>query len=987
MSKPVIKRTYVHWRGSFVAIGGTVWEVEILRPEKVLTPVELDFPADEPLVVEWDDITPESTVTGSTATLKVISATDREFIDLYARQPGEVRLAVWRRNPGDTRTLYWQGSLDPEFFEEPYETLQGYDVTLTFSDFGYMDRIDFDLRGLLTYDTLLKHCLEQAGFDADYAPMKIGEGISTKRTPEAEEPLTLADLAVDARNFYDEEGKPQTLRQVAEGLLQPMALHMVQTGGAVWVYDDNWLVAQRSVLGDGIPAFVRWDGDEQTLSTAETYNNVKVSFSGYADGDLGLPQFELRGKTGKGAYNPWPTFNSTLPGGGASADDYGLYFTFSYNNHLRKSGENWFDLDTAYRSFTVMLRDAADADGRPLLKGLTLHQTTADPQGAADGLYDGSGWDTGLYGGTAVSDKWPKAFRIEPYHDGAETEGVAVSITTGGKITDTYGKQRPDAAFYDTTETETALDPTPRLFGQTVRYGLDCAEIWYAAGDLYREWTADLGSGATDFSYFDYMMRYVRNPWTVGSGGDAKTLTPSAADLRVLTTEPVYLPPVDAPSDYYVNFKVEMLLSALYNPFSGADNDNENTNNNDIKIRSRWVFVPFTAVIRDKDGHITHYYSNLGTLSMGRTGYFMRPDVRPAPEERWYPAGEYPYHKITDTSNLILGYYYPWQWGLSSEGIGEGIADVTDSCAYFGQAWLAWYEADEDGETSAIAAGFKANRHCIGRGDLLLGTEGMASATPKTVFSRSFKKMPEGQFLPYPPQGGWLEVTLYRTVLPMDDRGSEHDAPGIFSPLTYLSPQEWLERKLEGKGPDNGGRRGMFNAIRWHLFKAPEIEVVRADGSFDTAEADDAEYSGYLDRDAREELSIDTTVGTLPGGDDCPSAKGLLRFADNGKPVRLLTRGGVTACPEKLLIGSLYSQYSQRRTVLSGVARLQPQWYGPHLLRDAAQDDWHARLGTPAPRFRISGQTVDLRLGQAELTLTEIRPDSYEPADIDEVDE
>lgn len=99
MSKPVIKRTYVHWRGSFVAIGGTVWEVEILRPEKVLTPVELDFPADEPLIIEWDDITPESTVTGSTATLKVISATDREFTDLYARQPGEVRLAVWRRNP------------------------------------------------------------------------------------------------------------------------------------------------------------------------------------------------------------------------------------------------------------------------------------------------------------------------------------------------------------------------------------------------------------------------------------------------------------------------------------------------------------------------------------------------------------------------------------------------------------------------------------------------------------------------------------------------------------------------------------------------------------------------------------------------------------------------------------------------------------------------------------------------------------------------
>lgn len=980
MSKPVIKRTYVHWRGSFVAIGGTVWEVEILRPEKVLTPVELDFPADEPLVVEWDDITPESTVTGSTATLKVISATDREFTDLYVRQPGEVRLAVWRRNADGSRTLYWQGSLDPEFYEEPYETLQGYDVTLTFSDFGYMDRIDFDLRGLLDYGTLLKHCLEQSGFDADFAPMKIGEGISTRRNAADEEPLKLADLAVDARNFYDEEGKPQTLRQVAEGLLQPLALHMVQTGGAVWVYDDNWLAAQRSVLGDGIPAFVRWDGDEQTLSAAETYNNVKVSFSGYADGDLGLPQFSLRGKTGKGAYNPWPTFNSTLPGGGASADDYGLYFTFSYNNHLRKSGENWFDLDTAYRSFTVMLRDAADADGRPLLKGLTLHQTTADPQGAADGLYDGTAWGTDLYGNTAVGYKWPKAFRIEPFHDGSETEGVAVSITTGGKITDTYGKQRPNAAFYNTTETETALDPTPRLFGQTVRYGLDCAEIWYAAGEILEEWGYDIRNGIADYSYFDYMMRYARHPWTV----KGKKLTPQAADLRVLTTEPVYLPPVDDPSGYYVNFKVEMLLSALYNPFSGADSDNEITNNDDIKIRSRWVFVPFTAVIRDGDGRITHHYSNIGTMETGRPGYFNRPDIRQAPADEWLPAGEIRYNRITGTYDDYMLYGTNTEWAIDADYL-NGVTDPEPS-DYFGQAWLAWYEADEDGESSAIAAGFKANRHCIGRGDMVL-LNSKTPQFPKTIFSRSFKKMPEGQFLPYPPQGGWLEVTLYRTVLPMDDRGSKHDGPGLFSPLTYLSPQEWLERKLEGKGPDNGGRRGMFNAIRWHLFKAPEIEVVRADGSFDTAEADDAEYSGYLDRDAREELSIDTTVGTLPDGGDCPSAKGLLRFAAGGKPVRLLTRGGVTACPEKLLIGSLYSQYSQRRTVLGGTARHQPQWYGPHLLRDAAQDDWHARLGTPAPRFRISGQTVDLRLGQAEVTLTEIRPDSYEPADIEEVDE
>ena len=103
-------------KGSFVARDNTVWSVELLRDGiPVPSDRELDFPADEPLSIEWEHRDKEDPVCGSVCTLTVISPGDRTYLDLYTIEAGSVRLDVSRNG-----TLSWSGTLDTEFYEEPY---------------------------------------------------------------------------------------------------------------------------------------------------------------------------------------------------------------------------------------------------------------------------------------------------------------------------------------------------------------------------------------------------------------------------------------------------------------------------------------------------------------------------------------------------------------------------------------------------------------------------------------------------------------------------------------------------------------------------------------------------------------------------------------------------------------------------------------------------------------------------------------------------
>lgn len=258
--------------GQFVSRSNVLWEV-IIWGEQDQSPAqvgELTFPAEQPLVIEWSEASKEEPLCPSSATLRIISPSDRTYQHLYTIEAGRIGMDVKR---GDA--LYWRGTLDAELYEEPYERLSDYVVELTFSDFGLLDRERFTLSGTPTLTDILHHAAERARL----LPLPIDTQFISTRFSETAPPLTLEALSIRADNFIDEEGERSTLREVVEAILQPLALRLVQRDGRLCIYDLNGLY-------HASPKPIRWTGDTQTMSVDKVANAVNINFSPYAQTTL-----------------------------------------------------------------------------------------------------------------------------------------------------------------------------------------------------------------------------------------------------------------------------------------------------------------------------------------------------------------------------------------------------------------------------------------------------------------------------------------------------------------------------------------------------------------------------------------------------------------------------------------------------------------------------------------------------------------------------
>ncbi|MBR4755769.1 MAG: hypothetical protein IK076_02400, partial [Bacteroidales bacterium] len=190
--------------------------------------------------------------------------------------------------------------------------------------------------------------------------------------------------------------------------------------------------------------------------------------------------------------------------------------------------------------------------------------------------------------------------------------------------------------------------------------------------------------------------------------------------------------------------------------------------------------------------------------------------------------------------------------------------------------------------------------------------------------------------------GGYLEIEVFNGVWIFDD--TERYSDSVTGTL------------YEDK----------YAKLRWQLYKVPEVSVVRRTLTYDKAETDDVEYSGVCNVDAKEALELDTICGTTPVV--CPSAKGAILRASTGEQIQTLVRAGREDCPEHLLIGTLYSQFASRRTVLTGEADIPFGHLGTFY--DEAQES--------GVLFLMKGQVQNIIEDTTEAVFVEIRPDEYD---------
>lgn len=727
-------------RGEFVSITGIEWKVELWVEGYTGPSADMLFPRSNPLEITWGGYDRIAPVEGSTATLKVISKSDREWIDLYSVERTRVRLDVYRNG-----ALYWQGTLDSEFYEEPFEVLQGYEVELTFSDLGVLEHTDYDMDGTVTLHDVIARGIELAGLTVG-----VDETLISTSFPDGEQ-LTLSSLSVRSDNYYDEDGEATNFKEVIGDVLQPLALKIRQRGGKFIVYDFNALYERHRQHGAQL---LDWDGDSQTMAVADVAQKIKVNFSPYGEAELLADTLEYTGKTSPSVRNygvkitPLPEY------------DNAACFTF-FNDYATKITSTAENAANEYEDFNIFI-------SKDMGKGLAeIH---------------------------------PEAY---------------------------YAKFVP-------------------IFGNANEKVCVAWLLTVGQGDLSKDLTR------TDVQKI------------IHTGKDAWCTRGS--DKVILRTKRVYVAGFTQ-SDYefkrYLRLTLPLLMDARYNPFdSKSDNmGNEKQNDYYFKVRTGYMFIPVGVTIYDSEvgGNALCHYDN---------------------------------SKVAASTSRNFAGNGMWKPGKASVG----------------DMWLEYYSTSDLKEDAGIR-GWKENRTLIGRPEIKYDDR---SKNRYPELTQKEKKLDSGEYINYPEQGGWLEVVVYEGLRGFDynEGHSSFEVSkywdGVPHPTIsnawYILPQRAY--------------------LRWLMYGAPTIDLISGADNFEKEDIDDIEYSGWIERAAKEELSVSTTYGTV--APPAPGARGAMIRTATGTMVSELSRAGVTDVPERLLIGTAISQYSERRLRITGDARIIP---------------------------------------------------------------
>lgn len=231
----------------------------------------------------------------------------------------------------------------------------------------------------------------------------------------------------------------------------------------------------------------------------------------------------------------------------------------------------------------------------------------------------------------------------------------------------------------------------------------------------------------------------------------------------------------------------------------------------------------------------------------------------------------------------------------------------------WGDAYLAYYDTSNRKSSTGLG-GWSTNKPCIGyyRGNL-----------PSYITKKS-----EGEYIPMPPTAGWLDVRIGCGVYQFDYGREVKD---------------------------------IYSLTRWVLYKNISIEVVDGDGL--SLKPKDQIVSAWLDKAAEEKLEIETHLGTKKKAS--PIARGSLFNTSDKKIIDQFYREGKVAELERLMAGTIYSQYATRKNKLSGTTELVP---GYAVLSD----------NNLSGKFMVSAESQNLQLASSEITIVEISSDSYD---------
>ena len=263
-----------------------------------------------------------------------------------------------------------------------------------------------------------------------------------------------------------------------------------------------------------------------------------------------------------------------------------------------------------------------------------------------------------------------------------------------------------------------------------------------------------------------------------------------------------------------------------------------------------------------------------------------------------------------------------------------GWRSTLDGRTYGFYMFLSYYDSSDRQKKSGLG-GWTTNRKPVG----------MYTGKLPTAFDR----VGTGCIIPVPPCAGWLQLEVWGGVY----RCTGDIVQDLNLGGKSVTTLEYIDRD------------GKDTPLRWLLYKDAKVELCSRYGqALEDNATDDVEFSAWLLRDAEEELSIETKIGSCVDG--LAIAKGMCMDARTKEPLSVFRRAGVTDHAEKLLIGTAYSQHARRHAVLTGTTLIAPAL---STFTDAA---------SPGILFMRKGAVERLREAEAQSTFCELSPEYYE---------
>lgn len=271
-----------------------------------------------PFIVEMPELDHKfQVVRGTGCTINLLSDTDMKFYaGLYHVDPTEFLVKHYIDG-----TLNWIGYLNSEMITEPYDINFNYPVSVTGNDgFSLMDRFAFlqtdgtQYTGVKSKFELLQIVFGKIGLP--WSEYRISLSTTFTGYSGAANSTILHESYINCANFYDEDKKPMTLRDVVDAILAPYGAYIRSEGTIIYITDIHNLASNSSVT------YKRF-----TYSTGGYVADVVVSNQkAIADiGYIGTGQsIELSGGKNRQvvAYSPYP-FNVFIGDSLTGQDEFG----------------------------------------------------------------------------------------------------------------------------------------------------------------------------------------------------------------------------------------------------------------------------------------------------------------------------------------------------------------------------------------------------------------------------------------------------------------------------------------------------------------------------------------------------------------------------------------------------------------------------------------------------------------------------------------